>query len=46
MAKIPLGRLASPREIAEVVVFLASARACYVTGANLTMDGAQNPVVL
>ena len=46
VAKIPLGRAASPREIAEVVVFLASARASYVTGATLSMDGAQNPVVL
>lgn len=46
VAKIPLGRLASPREIADVVVFLASGRASYVTGATLSMDGAQNPVVL
>ncbi len=46
VAKIPLGRPASPREIANVVVFLASDRASYVTGATLSMDGAQNPVVL
>jgi NAD(P)-dependent dehydrogenase (short-subunit alcohol dehydrogenase family) len=46
VAKIPLGRPASPGEIADVVVFLASARASYVTGATLTMDGAQNPVAL
>jgi NAD(P)-dependent dehydrogenase (short-subunit alcohol dehydrogenase family) len=46
VAKIPLGRPASAREIADVVVFLASERASYVTGATLSMDGAQNPVVL
>jgi len=46
VAKLPLGRLASPREIADAVVFLASERASYVTAATLSMDGAQNPVVL
>jgi NAD(P)-dependent dehydrogenase (short-subunit alcohol dehydrogenase family) len=46
VARLPIGRLASPREIADVVVFLASARASYVTGATLSMDGGQNPVVL
>jgi NAD(P)-dependent dehydrogenase (short-subunit alcohol dehydrogenase family) len=44
--KIPMGRPALPREIAEVVVFLASDKAGYVTGATLSMDGGQNPVVL
>lgn len=44
--KIPMGRLATPREIAETLVFLASDRASYITGVTLTMDGARNPVVL
>ncbi len=39
-ARIPLGRLARPDEVADVAVFLASARASYVTGAVIPMDGA------
>jgi NAD(P)-dependent dehydrogenase (short-subunit alcohol dehydrogenase family) len=37
--QLPLRRFARPEEIAEVVLFLASDRASYVTGAVLTMDG-------
>lgn len=40
--KVPLGRLAEPEDIATVVAFLASARASYVTGVVMTMDGALN----
>ncbi|WP_428032849.1 SDR family NAD(P)-dependent oxidoreductase [Ancylobacter sp.] len=36
---IPLGRLAEPSEIAEAVAFLASARAGYITGQSLVIDG-------
>jgi NAD(P)-dependent dehydrogenase (short-subunit alcohol dehydrogenase family) len=46
VARIPIGRPASPREIANTVLFLASPRASYVTGATLSVDGGQNPVVL
>ena len=45
-ARQPLGRLAEPREIADAVVFLASKRASYITGALLSMDGALTPMVV
>ena len=35
----PLGRTAHPNEIAEVIVFLASSRASYLTGATVAVDG-------
>jgi 3-oxoacyl-[acyl-carrier protein] reductase len=38
-AEIPLRRLGSPAEIADVVCFLASERAAYVTGAVIPVDG-------
>ena len=36
----PLGRMGKPEEIADAVVFLASERASFVTGANFLVDGA------
>ena len=36
----PLGRIAQPEEVAEVVAFLLSDRASYVTGAEIVVDGA------
>jgi 3-oxoacyl-[acyl-carrier protein] reductase len=38
-AQIPLGRFAQPDEIAEVVCFLASDRAAFITGATLDVNG-------
>ncbi len=39
MAAMPLGRPAKPREIADMMVFLASDRSGYTTGVIITIDG-------
>lgn len=39
---MPLGRMATPGEIANVVVFLCSRRARFVIGANITVDGGRS----
>jgi 3-oxoacyl-[acyl-carrier protein] reductase len=39
LAQIPLRRLGTPREFGDVVCFLASARAAYVTGTTVLVDG-------
>jgi NAD(P)-dependent dehydrogenase (short-subunit alcohol dehydrogenase family) len=39
VAKIPLGRMGKPEEIATVVAFLASDRASFVTGSAWAVDG-------
>lgn len=38
-AAVPLGRLASPEEIAGTITFLASTDAAYITGAVIPVDG-------
>ncbi|MBW5485155.1 SDR family oxidoreductase [Streptomyces bambusae] len=38
-ASVPLGRLAEPSDVGEAAVFLASARAAYISGASLLVHG-------
>ena len=39
--EVALGRLAAPEEVAQVVVFLLSSVACFVTGSTVVVDGGQ-----
>ena len=39
IARIPLGRLGTPEDVAHAVAFLASPRAGYITGATLHVNG-------
>jgi len=45
-ALVPLQRLATPEEFANVVVFLASEQAAYVHGATVAVDGGRNQSVM
>jgi 3-oxoacyl-[acyl-carrier protein] reductase len=38
-AEVPLGRYGTPEEAADVIVFLGSDRASYVTGTTIQIDG-------
>ncbi|HMW46386.1 MAG TPA: SDR family oxidoreductase, partial [Solirubrobacterales bacterium] len=44
--KRPIGRLATPEEIASPIVFLCSERASYVSGAAWGVDGGTVPIII
>ena len=46
LRSMPQGRAAEPHEVADVVVFLASRRASYVSGAVLSLDGGAAAMVV
>jgi len=41
LARIPFGHMGAPEDVAEVVLFLASARARWITGQTIAVDGGQ-----
>jgi NAD(P)-dependent dehydrogenase (short-subunit alcohol dehydrogenase family) len=45
IARIPMGRMAEPEEVAAVALFLASDAASYVSGAIVPMDGCAGSVI-
>lgn len=44
-SRIPLGRFAQPQEVADLALFLASARASFITGAVVPVNGGADPVI-
>jgi nitrite reductase/ring-hydroxylating ferredoxin subunit len=39
LAQIPMGRMGSPKDVANAIAFLASPAASYITGTNVVIDG-------
>ncbi len=43
---IPLGRICTPQEVADLVAFVASERASFLNGAHIPIDGGQRKAVM
>jgi len=39
LAQIPIGRMGSPKDVANAIAFIASPAASYITGTNVVIDG-------
>jgi NAD(P)-dependent dehydrogenase (short-subunit alcohol dehydrogenase family) len=46
VASIPLGRICTPEEVADLAVFVASDRARFMTGASIALDGGQRKALM
>ncbi len=46
VSSIPLGRIAEPEEVADLVVFLASDRASFINGSHILIDGSQRKGIM
>ena len=44
-AGVPLGRIGTAEEVADLITFLASERASFITGAAINVDGGESAVV-
>ena len=46
VASIPLGRICTPEEVADLATFLASERASFINGTMINIDGAQRKAIM
>ena len=46
MANVPAGRMGDPKELGDLVAYLASERANYITGTTIQIDGGYSPSLL